>query len=181
MKFDRRDFLGLSAAGGALALAGPLARSARAAREKELNILCWEGYNSDEVLDPFRRQTGAKVSAESGTSDPDMINKLRAGEVNVWDVINLNQPWAREQMWPEKLIKPLNKARFEPFFDDMMAPFNKDYKWSYTDGGELIGIVQRFGPFNFVVNTDKVSRATAEDEGFDLFNEASNSEASTAS
>ena len=59
MKFDRRDFLGLSVAGGALALAGPLARSARAARDKELNILCWEGYNSDEVLDPFRRQTGA--------------------------------------------------------------------------------------------------------------------------
>ena len=179
MKLDRRDFLGLSVAGGAAALAGPLAgplaRNAWAAREKELNILCWEGYNSDEVLDPFRRLTGAKVSAESGTSDPDMINKLRAGEVNVWDVINLNQPWAREQMWPEKLIKPLNKARFEPFFADMMAPFDKDYKWSYSDGGELIGIVQRFGPFNFVVNTDKVSRATAEDEGFDLFNEASNS------
>ena len=174
MKFDRRDFLGLSVAGGALALAGPLARSARAAREKELNILCWEGYNSDEVLDPFRRQTSAKVSAESGTSDPDMINKLRAGEVNVWDVINVNQPWAREQMWPEKLIKPLTKERFEPFFGDMMAPFDKGYKWSYADSGELIGIVQRFGPFNFVVNTDKVSRATAEDEGFDLFSEASN-------
>ena len=174
MKFDRRDFLSLSAAGGALALAGPLAGNAWAAREKELNILCWEGYNSDEVLDPFRRQTSAKVAAESGTSDPDMINKLRAGEVNVWDVINVNQPWAREQMWPEGLIKPIPKERFEPHFAQMMAPFDKDYKWSYSDDGQMIGIVQRFGPFNFVVNTDKVSRATAEDEGFDLFNEASN-------
>ena len=27
---------------------------ASAAREKELNILCWEGYNSAQVLDPFR-------------------------------------------------------------------------------------------------------------------------------
>lgn len=173
MRFSRRDTLRMTGAAGLLAAAGPFAREARA-REGELNILCWEGYNSDEVLDPFRRKTGAKVSAESGTSDPDMINKLRAGEVNVWDIINVNQPWARDQMFPEGLITPLPKERFEPFFANMMAPFNKDYKWSYSPEGDLLGIVQRFGPFNFVVNTDKVSRATAEDEGFDLFNEASN-------
>ncbi|MGL4590242.1 MAG: ABC transporter substrate-binding protein, partial [Aestuariivirga sp.] len=35
--------------------------SAQAAREKELNILCWEGYNSAQVLDPFRTKTGATV------------------------------------------------------------------------------------------------------------------------
>ncbi len=176
MRPNRRTFLQMTGATAA-ALAAPtiVTRSARAAREKELNILCWEGYNSDEVLDPFRRQTGAKVSAESGTSDPDMINKLRAGEVNVWDVINVNQPWARDQMYPEGLIKPLDRAKFEPYFERMMSAFKPPYKWALSsDGKDLIGMVQRFGPFNFVVNTDKVSRATAEDEGFDLFNEASN-------
>ena len=76
-------------------------------------IIAWEGYNSDDVLGPFRKaNSGAKVRAESGTSDPDMINKLRAGEVNVWDLINVNQPWARAQLYPEGLIKPLNKDRF---------------------------------------------------------------------
>ena len=30
-------------------------------------------------------------------------------------------------------------------------------------------MVQRFGPFSFVVNTNKISRQTAEDEGFKLF------------
>ena len=176
MRLNRRNFLQMTGATTA-ALSAPavLSRSARAAREKELNILCWEGYNSDEVLDPFRRETGAKVSAESGTSDPDMINKLRAGEVNVWDVINVNQPWARNQMYPEGLILPLPKDRFEPYFAKMMGAFQKDYKWCYSeDGKDLLGIVQRFGPFNFVVNTDKVSRATAEDEGFDLFNDDTN-------
>ena len=175
MQFDRRSLLRYTAAAGALGIAGPMAGPAFAARDKELNILCWEGYNSDEVLDPFRRKTGASVKAESGTSDPDMINKLRAGEVNVWDVINLNQPWARDQMWPEGLIKPLPQERFEPYFANMMEPYGKEYPWCYSpDGKELLGMVQRFGPFNFVVNTDKVSRATAEDEGFNLFNEASN-------
>jgi len=175
MQPNRRTFLQMTGATAA-ALAAPaiVTGPARAAREKELNILCWEGYNSDEVLDPFRRQTGAKVSAESGTSDPDMINKLRAGEVAVWDVINVNQPWARDQMYPQGLIKPLDRGKFEPYFESMMDAFKPPYKWALSsDGKELIGMVQRFGPFNFVVNTDKVSRATAEDEGFDIFNEAS--------
>ncbi len=175
-KFSRRRFLKVSG-GVATAVAAPyfVPRRALAAREKELNILCWEGYNSDEVLDPFRRMTDARVQAESGTSDPDMINKLRAGEINVWDVINVNQPWAREQMYPEGLIKALPRSEFEPYMEKMMEPFRPPYKWALShDGNDLIGMTQRFGPFNFVVNTDKVSRATAEDEGFDLFNEASN-------
>jgi len=117
MKLNRRQFnRGIAGAAGLAAL-GPMGR-AFAARNDEMNILCWEGYNSDEVLSPFRDANGgANVRAESGTSDPDMINKLRAGEVNVWDLINLNQPWARDQLYPEGLIKPLNKDRFMPYFD----------------------------------------------------------------
>ncbi|WP_337660216.1 ABC transporter substrate-binding protein [Anderseniella sp. Alg231-50] len=143
---------------------------AYAARDKEMNILCWEGYNSDEVLQPFRKaNAGASVKAESGTSDPDMINKLRAGEVNVWDLINVNQPWAREQLYPEKLIKALNKERFMPYFEKMLPEFKKPYPLAFAEDGNLIGMPQRYGPFSFVVNTDKISRKTAEDEGWKLF------------
>jgi len=166
----RRDMLKVTGAAAALGAAGGLPRLALAERTNELNILCWEGYNTSDVLDPFRRETGAKVSAESGTSDPDMINKLRAGEVNVWDLINLNQPWAREQMYPEGLIKPLDRARFEPYFDKMMPEFQGPYPYALdASGKDLIGMVQRFGPFSFVVNTDKVSQDMAEDQGFKLF------------
>ena len=45
---------------------------------------------------------------------------------------------------------------------------------------QLLGMAQRFGPYSFVVNTDKVSRATAEDQGWDLWNDAANA-GSTAS
>jgi spermidine/putrescine transport system substrate-binding protein len=174
--YSRRSVLkglaaGAAVAGGAL---GGL-RPAFAAREKELNILCWEGYNSAQVLDPFRSGKGATVKAESLTNDPTMINRLRAGETNIWDLINVNNPWARKTMLPEKLIKPLPKAEFEPFFAKMMPEFKAPYKWAMSDDGkELLGMVQRFGPYSFVVNTDKVSRKTAEDEGWNLFNEASN-------
>lgn len=47
-------------------------------RAHELNILCGEGYNTDNLLAPFRQAHPAdKVRDESDTSDPDMINRLR--------------------------------------------------------------------------------------------------------
>lgn len=168
MKLTRRAFsAGVAGAAGMAAFGGM--GSALAARDNEMNILCWEGYNSDEVLQPFRKMTGASVKAESGTSDPDMINKLRAGEVNVWDLINLNQPWAREQLYPENLIKPLNKDRFMPYFEKMLPEFAAPYPLAFADNGDLIGMPQRYGPFSFVVNTDKISRDMAEDQGWKLF------------
>jgi len=174
---NRRGFMQQSAMFAAALAAGTsgLARQAYAAREKELNILCWEGYNSAEVLDPFRTANEATVKAESLTNDPTMINRLRAGETNVWDLINVNNPWARKIMYPEGLIKPLDKATFEPFFADMLPGFEWPYRWCMSDdGNELLGIIQRFGPYSFVVNTDKVSRETAEDVGWDLFNDPAN-------
>ncbi|WP_136441246.1 ABC transporter substrate-binding protein [Pacificoceanicola onchidii] len=169
MTLSRRNFLSRTAALGGAAALGPLAGPAFASRNDQLNILCWEGYNSDAILDPFRAaQAGSTVRAESGTSDPDMINKLRAGEINVWDLINVNQPWARDQLYPEGLIKPLNKERFMPHFDNMLPEF-QDYPLAFAGDGELIGMPQRYGPFSFVVNTDVISRDMAEDQGWNLF------------
>lgn len=174
---SRRNFMQQSALWAA-AFAGVgsvMPGAAQAAREKELNILCWEGYNSAQVLDPFRTSNGATVKAESLTNDPTMINRLRAGETNVWDLINVNNPWARKILLPENLIKPLDRARFEPYFEKMLPAFKPPYKWAMDEKGEnLIGMAQRFGPFSFVVNTDKVSRATAEDQGWNLWNDAAN-------
>lgn len=174
-KTTRRNFLqqtGLWA--GAFAFGGSFARQARAAREKELNIYCWEGYNSDDVLDPFRREFDATVRAEGLTSDPDAVNRLRAGETSVWDLINVNNPWAREMMWPEGLIKDLPRDRFEPYMEKMLPQFHPPYEWALDKSGQhLLGMTQRFGPFNFVVNTDKISRDMAEDQGFKLFLDSS--------
>ncbi len=174
---DRRMFLRSSGAAVAAVAAGSILPSRVFAgdRSDEMNILCWEGYNTENVLGPFRKKNkGVKVKAESSTDDPSMINKLRAGELKVWDLINLNQCWARDVLWREKLIKPLDKTRFMPYLEKMM-------KWFYNpqtginpfalspDGKELLGMMQRFGPFSFVVNTNKVSKATAEDQGFPMF------------
>jgi spermidine/putrescine transport system substrate-binding protein len=167
---SRRNFMQQSAMwAGVLAAGGGLSGAAQA-REKELNIYCWEGYNSDEVLDPFRREHGATVRAEGLTSDPDAINRLRAGETRVWDLLNVNNPWAREMLWPEGLIRELPRDRFEPFFEKMLPEFHPPYEWAMDKSGQhLLGMAQRYGPFSFVVNTDKISRDMAEDQGFKLF------------
>jgi spermidine/putrescine transport system substrate-binding protein len=166
---SRRRFVGGTAALAGLAAAGPLS-PAFAQRSDRMNILCWEGYNSDEVLGPFRaRHPGATVRAQSGTSDPDMINRLRAGETAIWDLINVNQPWARSQLYPEGLIRPLDKERFMPHFERMRPKFAEPYPLSFADDGNLIGIPQRYGPFSFVVNTNVISQDMAEDEGWNLF------------
>ncbi len=174
VEFSRRTVLQMLGAGGAVAATSTgFARNAFAAgRDKELNILCWEGYNSAQVLDPFRTEFGATVKAESLTNDPTMVNRLRAGETKVWDLINLNNPWARKLMWPEKLIKPLDQEVFQPYFAKMLPEFKAPFHWAMSDDGkDLLGMAQRFGPYSFVVNTDKVSRKMAEDEGWDLFND----------
>lgn len=170
MKVTRRQFNKTLAGVAGVAGMTPFG-SLFADRNDEMNILCWEGYNSDDVLGPFRdANPGATVRAESGTSDPDMINKLRAGEVNVWDLINVNQPWARAQLYPEDLIKPLDKDRFMPYFEKMAPAFaDPPYPLAFAENGDLIGMPQRYGPFSFVVNTDKISREMAEDQGFKLF------------
>ena len=167
---NRRNFLKTSAAFAAAAVTTTAANTSFAAR-KDLNILCWEGYNTDEILGAFKGAfPGSKVRAESGTSDPDMINKLRAGEIRIWDLINVNQPWARNQLLPEGLIKPLDRTRFDPYYDKMMDEFKGPYPLALdASGQQLIGMVQRFGPFSFVVNTNKISRSMAEDQGFNLF------------
>lgn len=172
---SRRSFMAQSAILAAAFAGAGGARPARADRSGELNILCWEGYNSAQVLDPFRESSGATVKAESLTNDPTMINRLRAGEINVWDLINVNNPWARKVMWPEGLIRAIDRAAFEPYFDSMLPAFKPPYKWAMDDAGEtMLGMCQRFGPYSFVVNTDKVSREAAEDQGWNLWNDAAN-------
>ena len=109
---SRRNFMQQSAAMAAAFAAGsPACRASRPCRPRqgtEHPVL--GGLQFRPGARPVPREKGATVKAESLTNDPTMINRLRAGETNVWDLINVNNPWARKVMAPEKLIKPLDRA-----------------------------------------------------------------------
>jgi len=107
---SRRDVLkGIGAGAGALALgaAGGFGSKSAQAASRELRMLTWDGYVDSRVLDGFTEQYGSDIKYELHTSDPDSVNKLRAGQTEIWDIINLNNPWARQIMWPEDLIVEL--------------------------------------------------------------------------
>jgi len=164
----RRKFLKGVAAGMA-ATALPTGLAAQASRP--LSLLTWDAYADPNLLALWKEQTGIDVRYEIHISDPSSVNRLRAGETSVWDFINVNNPWARNVMWPAGLIKELPRDRFEPLYDQMKPKFKKPYKWAMSeDDQHLLGVVQRYETFDFVVNPSVISPALAQDEGWDLFN-----------
>ena len=65
--------------------------------------------------------TAPRSRPKSLTNDPTMINRLRAGETNVWDLINVNNPWARKIMYPgraDQAARPGDDS--SPIFDKML-------------------------------------------------------------
>ncbi|WP_372424410.1 spermidine/putrescine ABC transporter substrate-binding protein [Salinarimonas chemoclinalis] len=164
----RRALMGSIAAAGALAATGG---SRAFAQERPLSLLTWDPYTDPRLVDLWKRETGGDIRSEIHISDPTSVNRLRAGETRVWDFVNLNNPWAREQMWPDQLIRDLPKDRFEPLYGQMKEKFAPPYKWAMSkDGEHLLGVVQRYETFDFVVNSDVISPQLAKDEGWDLFN-----------
>ena len=81
-------------------------------------------------------------------------------------MLNVNNPWARNQLWPEKLIVELPRDRFEPLFKEMLPKFKPPYHCAVSvDGEHLLGVVQRIETFDFVVNTDVISRRHGREGG----------------
>lgn len=168
MASTRRRLLAGMGAAGALAVAGP---RLGLAQDRPLNLLTWDAYADPRLLDLWREEKGSTLRPEIHISDPTSVNRLRAGETSVWDFININNPWARSQLWPEGLIRELPRDRFEPLYDAMMPKFAPPYHWAMSEDGEhLLGVVQRYETFDFVVNSDVISPELAKDEGWDLFN-----------
>ena len=135
-----------------------------------IQLLCWEGYDSPRVLDRFERRRSTRVRARTLLCDAGTAADLLAGRTTC-DVLNINNAWIRGSLRPAGLVRALDPERFEPHFERMLPQFDRLYAWARDVEGALIGICQRFGPFNLVVNTSRIDRASAEDQGFELANE----------
>jgi spermidine/putrescine transport system substrate-binding protein len=135
----------------------------------DLNILCWEGYEDPKVVDPFIERYGCSVHAETIVSDADTAARVAGPDRPSWDVVNLNNPFARDVLYPGNVIRALPGDRFAREYDRLLPQFDSLYPWTRSqDGKDIIGVCQRFGPFNIVINEDRIARSTAEDEGFGL-------------
>jgi len=100
---------------------------------------------------------------------------VEAGATHVYD--DAARDWMhdynllRDYLCEHGLIKTLDAERFEPRLEGLLPEFDRLSQWARDRDDNVIGVCQRFGTFNLVVNTDKVDRTTAEDLGFALATE----------
>ena len=133
-----------------------------------LRLLCWEGYDTPALLDTFKRRHGIEVYAKTLLSDAATAIELANGDHGQWDVININNAYVRDYLHPRGLIQPLDESFFGDFSNSTLAPFERQKTWTRDTDGALIGVCQRFGPFNLVVNSARIDVCSAEDQGFAL-------------
>lgn len=118
----RRFFTRIIAGLGALALGGAAVSGEAWAADKELRVLNWQGWGSDQpfALADFEAATGYKVVHDYITSFPEMFTKLRTNP-GTYDVIVLNTSYTMAAV-DEGLLQPIDVSKlknFEQIFPDM--------------------------------------------------------------
>jgi len=135
----------------------------------DLRILCWEGYDSSTLLSSFEQRHGIAVAAETLLSDAAAVHHILNSPPDAFDVINLNNPFAQQVLYPKGIIQALDMDRFGGHLNQTPKPLAHFFDCvKSVDGDALLGVCQRFGPFNMVINTNRLSVGFAEDQGFFL-------------
>ena len=140
---------------------------------KTLNILCWAGYDDPCFVKDFETRFGCTVVGKSFESDMQASNRIC--NEHRWDLVNINNPYVSEILFPKGKILPLDTNRFSEHDDRLFPQYRDFFSCSLSqDGQSTLGICQRFGPFNLVVNTNSIDAATARAEGFSLADDPAN-------
>jgi len=139
-----------------------------------MNLLCWEGYETDAILGEFARLYQIETHSQTLLSDTQAAHALLDDNtLRQWDVLNINNPWIRNFLCPQNRIQTLDAERFSSTLDNLLPEFDRLSHWAYDDDDNIVGICQRFGAFNLVTNTKAVDQQSAEDQGFKLAQDSS--------
>lgn len=138
---------------------------------EKFSLYCWEGYESPEILSRFAQAHQLSVTVENLTSDAEAASRVIDGRAMRTSVLNINNPFPRKRLFPANRIRTLDLNTLGEWNSEILPWTASLCGWAYGDSGELIGIPQRFGPFNFVINTKRISRDLAENEGLYLLND----------
>ena len=141
--------------------------------QSKLNLLCWEGYDNETFNAGFTTANNAEINAQTLLSDFDTANQLLINGVGNCDLLNINNAYVKHYLHPNELIKKLDSSRFSPYLENLLPVFDRFKKWA-RDGNDIIGVCQRFGAFNLVVNSRRIDIHSAEEQGFSLANDLNN-------
>ncbi|MDE1169430.1 MAG: extracellular solute-binding protein [Pseudomonas sp.] len=157
---SRRDFLGRTGLGIAAAvvasnLPGLLSANAYAADATNLgdrlSLATWPNYHSQENLDNFAKNTGARVSMSVFGSNEEMLAKLQAGGSG-WDVL-VPTNYTISTYVGLGLIEPLDLSRI-PNFD--AAAFQQKFMAQGTVDGKVYAVPKNWGTTGMVYDTTKL-------------------------
>lgn len=140
---------------------------------RSLNLLCWAGYEAPYFVKEFEQRWNCKVHGETFDSDITASDRI-AGEPH-WDLININNPYVGDNLYPVGRISPLDGLGFEKEAIRLLPCLDRFKQCTYSrDGASLIGLCQRFGPFNIVIDRNQIDASTARDEGFSMADDPNN-------
>jgi len=134
---------------------------------EQLHLLCWEGYDHPELMDQLKASSKIALNTQSIISDHAAAQRVLR-ETEEIDVLNINNPYPKKVLYPADKVWTLDSRKLPDIVfgsEPWMQPL---VDWSYAADGNLIGLCQRFGSFNFVINNRKISPHTATEIGFHL-------------
>jgi spermidine/putrescine transport system substrate-binding protein len=132
----------------------------------QLRYLGWEGYADGQFASDLREATGLDMAGTNHLSD-DAACAMVLAKPSSWDIVNINTPFVRDVLHPKGVIRSL-EARFAAETKSLSGVFERFRAPAESPAGATIGIPQRCGPFNLVVNERSISADVARDEGFGL-------------
>ena len=99
-----------------------------------LNLLCWEGYESDSILGEFARSHKIDTHSQTLLSDTKTAHSLLDNSVlSQWDVLNINNPWIRDFLCPHNLIQTLDYERFGHTLQNLLPEFERLGYWAHDN------------------------------------------------
>lgn len=132
----------------------------------KLHYLGWEGCAERTFTEKLRDCTGLEIQGTNHVSD-DLACRMVLAEPAAWDIININTPFVRDVLHPRSLIRPLSND-LAMAVRGITGAFMKFRTTAESRDGQAIGIPQRCGPFNLVINQNRISCSSAREQGFAL-------------
>jgi len=116
----------------------------------ELNILTWEGYADQSVIEPFEAATGCKVSATYVGSNDDFAPKLAAGG-GVFDIVTPSID-TTYSLIDAGFVQPIDISRI-PAWGDLYEQFTSAP--GIQKDGQFYGVPYAWGAIPFMYRKDK--------------------------
>lgn len=149
--FSRRLMLSMTFAGAGAWRA--LAARGQSGESPVVRMLCWPGYDDEDVLAAFTRATGARVKATLVGANDEFFTFLRAGGIGTYDIVTPHNG---------VVIELARAGLLQPVLPELIPNVDRvfpRFQWPdwVRDGGKQWGVPFVWGTSPMVYNADHVT------------------------